>query len=64
MAAIRAASEQSVVAFNTGKVDELAAMFLPKGEFIDENGNVYQGEQEIKELFKAFFKNSRIRSCR
>ena len=44
-----------MTAFNAGKADELAAMFLPNGELIDEQGTVYQGTQEIKELFSAFF---------
>jgi uncharacterized protein (TIGR02246 family) len=30
-------------------------MFLPQGELIDEDGNVYQGQQEIKELLTKFF---------
>jgi uncharacterized protein (TIGR02246 family) len=42
-------------AFNTGKADEVAGMFLPKGELIDEEGTVYQGSQEIKELLDGFF---------
>ena len=30
-------------------------MFLPEGELIDEEGTVYQGQQEIKDLLSAFF---------
>lgn len=56
IAAIRKSSEQFVTAFNAGKVDDMAAMFLAKGELIDEAGTVYQGEKEIKELLNAFFK--------
>jgi uncharacterized protein (TIGR02246 family) len=56
MAAVRKSDEQLVTAFNAGKADELAAMFLPKGELIDEEGTVYQGPQEIKGLLSAFFK--------
>lgn len=55
IAAVRKSEEKSVAAFNGGKADELAAMFLPKGELIDETGTVYQGQQEIKDLFSAFF---------
>jgi len=56
MSAIRKSEEQLMAAFNAGKADVLAAMFLPKGELIDEAGTVYQGQQEIKELLNAFFK--------
>jgi len=56
IAAVRKSAEKSVSAFNAGKVDEMAAMFLPKGELIDEDGTVYQGQQEIKDLLSAFFK--------
>ena len=52
---IRAASEKMAVAFNAGKADEVAAMFLSKGEFIDEQGTVYQGQAEIQDLLAAFF---------
>jgi uncharacterized protein (TIGR02246 family) len=55
VAAIRTVAEKSATAFNAGKVDELAATFLPKGELIDEEGTIYQGQQEIKDLFIAFF---------
>lgn len=55
LAAVRKSTEQAAQAFNAGKVDELAAMFLPKGELIDEEGTVYAGQQEIKNLFSAFF---------
>src|SRR5205807_2030072 len=49
------ASEQLVKAFNAGKPDELAAMFLPKGELIDEQGIVYQGQAAIKDLLTKYF---------
>jgi uncharacterized protein (TIGR02246 family) len=54
-APIRAAAAQLVQSFDAGKADELAAMFLPKGELIDEHGTVYQGQQEIKDLLTKFF---------
>jgi len=56
IAAVRKSAEQVVQLFNAGKADQLAAMFLPKGEVIDEEGTVYQGQQEIKDLLNAFFK--------
>ena len=44
-----------VNAFNSEKVDDLAAMFLPEGELIDEQGTVYKGQEAIKDLLKNFF---------
>ncbi len=57
-AAIAAVSEESskvLSAFNAGKVDELASMFMSRGEIIDELGNVYRGEKEIKEILTSLF---------
>ena len=54
-AAVRKSAEQVVSTFNAGKTDALAAMFLPKGELIDEQGTVYQGPKEIKSVLDAFF---------
>lgn len=56
IAAVRKSAEQVVQLFNAGKADQLAALFLPRGELIDEEGTVYQGQQEIKDLLNAFFK--------
>jgi uncharacterized protein (TIGR02246 family) len=56
IAAVRKSAEQVVQLFNAGKADQLAALFLPKGELIDEEGAVYQGQQEIKDLLNVFFK--------
>ncbi len=53
-AEIRKDSEKLTAAFRNGKADEVAAMFLAKGELIDEVGTVYQGQQEIKALVTAF----------
>jgi uncharacterized protein (TIGR02246 family) len=55
-AAVRKSAEQLVTTFNAGKTDALAAMFLPQGELIDEQGTVYQGQQEIKTVLGEFFK--------
>jgi len=54
-AAIRAANEQLVKAFNSGQAAELAAMFHPQGELIDEQGLVYQGQAAIKDLLTKYF---------
>jgi uncharacterized protein (TIGR02246 family) len=55
IAAVRKSAEQIPTAFNAGKADELAAMFLPQGELIDEQGTIYRGAQEIKGLLRTFF---------
>jgi uncharacterized protein (TIGR02246 family) len=54
-AAVRKIAQQLAKSFNAGKADEVAQMFLPKGELIDEEGAIYQGRQEIKSLLTAFF---------
>jgi uncharacterized protein (TIGR02246 family) len=53
-AEIRKESDKLTAAFSSGKADEVAAMFLAKGELIDEAGTVYQGQPEIKALVTAF----------
>src|SRR5689334_5105918 len=53
--AVRKSAQQLAKSFNAGKADEVAQMFLPKGELIDEEGTIYQGRQEIKSLLAAFF---------
>jgi uncharacterized protein (TIGR02246 family) len=54
-AAIKAADERLVKAYNAGKVDELAAMFHAQAEFVDEEGLAYQGQAAIKELLTKYF---------
>src|SRR5205807_5003243 len=54
-AKIRASNEQFVAAFNAGKAGDVAAMFLLKGELIDEHGRAYQGQEEIKDLHAKYF---------
>ncbi len=56
IAAVRKSGEQVVSAFNAGKVDELAGMFLPKGELIDEEGDGLPGDERDPDLLTAFFK--------
>jgi uncharacterized protein (TIGR02246 family) len=41
--------------FNEGKAAELAAHFLPDGELIDDEGNLYRGREELQDLFQRFF---------
>jgi len=54
-AAIHAANEQFVKSFNAGNVEELAAMFLPEGELIDDEGETHKGQAAIGELLTKFF---------
>ncbi|MFM7291569.1 MAG: SgcJ/EcaC family oxidoreductase, partial [Planctomycetia bacterium] len=54
-ALIRRELEATVKAFNAADAGGLAALFMEKGELVDENGNVYRGREEIAALFKAFF---------
>jgi uncharacterized protein (TIGR02246 family) len=54
-AEIRASAAQMVKSFEAAKPAELAALFSPQGELIDEEGTVYQGPKEITELFTKFF---------
>jgi uncharacterized protein (TIGR02246 family) len=56
IASVRTSAEQVVQLFNAAKAAEVANTFLPQGELIDEAGTVYQGQQEIKDLLTAFFK--------
>jgi uncharacterized protein (TIGR02246 family) len=41
--------------FNEGKAKELAENFLPDGELIDDEGNLYRGREELQDLFERFF---------
>jgi uncharacterized protein (TIGR02246 family) len=41
--------------FNEGRAAELAAHFLPDGELIDDEGNLYRGREELQDLFERFF---------
>jgi uncharacterized protein (TIGR02246 family) len=52
---VRKSAEQLVTAFNAAKVEGVTAMFLADGELIDEEGTIYRGSQEIKDLLTAFF---------
>lgn len=54
-AEIRQASAKLVEAFNAGKGEDVAAMFLPDGEAVDEQGTIYRGRDEIRGLLKAYF---------
>src|SRR5262245_9164190 len=53
--AIRRCSEQCLKAFNSGNAAEVAGCFTDNAELVDENGALYKGRAEIKELFTQFF---------
>lgn len=55
MAEAEARSVNFAKAFDAAKVDELAKLFTTDAEFVDEEGNIYQGKTEIEALFTAFF---------
>ncbi len=55
IAAIHAADERLVKAYNAGKADEVAALFHSQAEFIDEQGVTYQGRTAIQELLTKYF---------
>jgi uncharacterized protein (TIGR02246 family) len=52
---IRAVVADFVKAFDAGDAAKLTAHFAETGEIIDEDGNQYQGTDELKQLFGAFF---------
>jgi uncharacterized protein (TIGR02246 family) len=53
--AVKAAAAATVAAFNAGDAAGLAALFDSDGELIDEDGNVFTGRDEVRELFGRFF---------
>jgi uncharacterized protein (TIGR02246 family) len=54
-AVIRREEEATIKAFNAADANGMAALFMEKGELVDENGNVYTGREEIAAVFKSFF---------
>lgn len=53
--AVDVSVEAFVKAFNDAKPDVIASLFLPEGELVDEEGNIYQGKEQLTELFTAYF---------
>lgn len=54
-AELRSGAEKLIAAFNGAKAKETSAFFLPKGEWIDEEGTVYQGQEQIEGVLKEYF---------
>ena len=53
--AIRQQSQRMMEAYNGGQAKAIAAAFLPEGEAVDEEGNVYQGREQLEQVFTKFF---------
>ncbi len=55
VAAVAAAAEVFLNAFNSGEASAVTEQFIPRGEFIDEEGNLYQGRENLQKLFTQYF---------
>ena len=53
--ALQTAEDALVKDFNAARPDAVAAQFLPEGELIDDEGNVYRGREELQQLFRQYF---------
>jgi len=53
--AIRKTSETYAQAYAAGDAKAVAAHFAPDAEYVDEQGNLYEGRQAIEEALTAFF---------
>jgi uncharacterized protein (TIGR02246 family) len=54
--AVKQLTQSFVKAFNAGKSDDVAGLFLERAELTDDNGNVYKGRLDIADVFSRFFK--------
>jgi uncharacterized protein (TIGR02246 family) len=54
-AAIRASVEAFVKAYNAHDAKAIAALFLPEGQMVDEEGNTAEGHEAITEVFSEVF---------
>lgn len=52
--AVRQQSQRLVDAFNGGRAKAMAATFVPEGEVVDEEGNVYQGRDQLEQVLAKF----------
>lgn len=48
-------AEKLVKSFNAGKADEVASLFVEQGEWIDDDGNKYEGRKSIQEVLTKYF---------
>ena len=54
--AIRQVVETFTKAYNSGDAKAIAALFLPEGEIVSEQGDVSQGQEAIERVFAEVFK--------
>ncbi len=54
-AAIRASVETFVKAYNAGDAKAIAALFLPEGQVVDDEGNTSEGREEVAQVFAEAF---------
>jgi uncharacterized protein (TIGR02246 family) len=54
-AAVQRSSRKILDAYNAGRAQDIAAMFLPDGEAVDEAGNIYHGREQVEQVFGRFF---------
>lgn len=57
--AIRKTALTFVAAFNAADAQAIAAHFLPAGEFVDEDGDVYHGTATIEKAFAEYFRKAK-----
>src|SRR5262245_65357700 len=55
---LQSAEDALVKDFNAARPAAIAAQFLPQGELIDDEGNVYRGREELQQLFSQYFARS------
>jgi uncharacterized protein (TIGR02246 family) len=54
-AAITQVSQSLTEGFNAGDAEKISQLFVEQGELIDEEGTLFSGREEIKQLLSAFF---------
>jgi len=55
VAAMRTTAEQFAVAYAKGEAAAAAAVFTETAEYVDEQGNIYRGREEIQQLLAEYF---------
>jgi uncharacterized protein (TIGR02246 family) len=56
LTSVKAGAHRFEQSFASKDAKAIAADWLPEGTFVDENGNVYVGRDEIQKLYSSFFK--------
>lgn len=55
VAAMRTTAEQFALAYAKGEAAAAAAVFTETAEYVDEQGNIYRGREEIQQLLAEYF---------